>query len=163
MRFLLVLTLALPMSVSAQDVHFSGDATLACLTRTEDHAARLMCAGLSAGNCINAPGGQTTVGMVDCFDREWRLWDLMLNQNYQARMAEAKVRDKEAVGYGQSVAKEAETLRNMQRSWISYRDAACTYERSLWGGGTGGGPATVACMMELTAAQAIRLETRFGP
>ena len=47
----------------------------------------------------------------------------------------------------------------MQRAWIGWRDATCDYERAQWGGGTGGGPATVACLMRLTGEQALYLET----
>jgi uncharacterized protein YecT (DUF1311 family) len=53
-------------------------------------------------------------------------------------------------------------LRDMQRTWIAYRDAACAYERSQWGGGTGGGPATADCLMRMTAAQALALEQRLA-
>ena len=47
----------------------------------------------------------------------------------------------------------------MQRAWIAYRDARCGYEYSLWQGGTGGGPASVACYMEVTGEQALYLES----
>jgi uncharacterized protein YecT (DUF1311 family) len=50
----------------------------------------------------------------------------------------------------------------MQRAWIGYRDAACAYEESQWGGGTGGGPASVDCAMRLTARQALALEARLA-
>ena len=45
----------------------------------------------------------------------------------------------------------------MQRSWIAFRDAACSYEASRWGGGSGAGPAATGCVMQLTARQALRL------
>ena len=48
----------------------------------------------------------------------------------------------------------------MQRAWTAYRDAACAYEVSTWGGATGGGPAGEDCMMRLTARQALVLEDR---
>ena len=52
----------------------------------------------------------------------------------------------------------AVALRAMQRAWIGFRDATCDYERSLWGGGTGGGPATAACLMRMTGEQTLYLE-----
>jgi len=51
-----------------------------------------------------------------------------------------------------------ESLRTMQRAWISFRDASCLYEQAQWMGGTGGGPATQACHMHETARQALKLE-----
>lgn len=51
-----------------------------------------------------------------------------------------------------------EALRNMQRAWINYRDAGCLYEQAQWFGGTGGGPATMACHMHETARQTLVLE-----
>ena len=50
----------------------------------------------------------------------------------------------------------------MQRAWIGYRDAACAYEASQWGGGTGAGPAAVGCMMTLTGRQALALEEKLA-
>ena len=45
----------------------------------------------------------------------------------------------------------------MQRKWIDFRDAACAFEASKWGGGTGGGPAATQCHLTLTAQQYLRL------
>ncbi|MFT5363966.1 MAG: hypothetical protein ACI9VX_001592 [Dinoroseobacter sp.] len=46
----------------------------------------------------------------------------------------------------------------MQRAWIEYRDATCSYEAAQWGGGTGAGPAFAGCLTRLTAEQALYLE-----
>jgi uncharacterized protein YecT (DUF1311 family) len=54
-------------------------------------------------------------------------------------------------------------LREMQRAWIPFRDARCGFEMSLWGGGTGGGPAYAECLMIVTAEQALYLETALAP
>jgi uncharacterized protein YecT (DUF1311 family) len=59
---------------------------------------------------------------------------------------------------GSAAPSQGDALKNMQRAWIAYRDATCDYERSHWGGGTGGGPATVSCLMYMTAEQALYLE-----
>ena len=53
-------------------------------------------------------------------------------------------------------------LREMQRAWIPYRDAACWYEYSTWGGGSGGGPANAECLMHLTGRQALEMEARLA-
>ena len=96
--------------------------------------------------------------MGECLDRELTFWDEMLNANYKAQMARAKASDEENKQYNPNLPSQSTALRDMQRAWITYRDAACDYERSQWGGGTGGGPATYACLMELTGLQALRLQ-----
>lgn len=141
----------------AQDVPFDPAATQDCLAAAETSDAGQACIGLSTNNCTQSPDGGTTVGMTFCLDQERDLWDVLLNKNYQARMAEAKQIDAEMRELGSSVASQENALRSMQQAWIPFRDASCDYERSKWGGGTGGGPATVACLMQLTARQALQL------
>ena len=51
-----------------------------------------------------------------------------------------------------------QNLREMQRSWITYRDARCGFEFAQWDGGTGQGPALLACLMVATAEQTLVLE-----
>ena len=97
--------------------------------------------------------------MSACFEAERVYWDTRLNAAYGQARAKAKTADAEMKALGSAAPSQAEALRAMQRSWIAYRDATCDYERSLWGGGTGGGPATVSCHMYLTARQARYLET----
>ena len=54
--------------------------------------------------------------------------------------------------------REREVDPEIFKRWIGYRDATCDYERSQWGGGTGGGPATLGCLMRLTGEQTLYLE-----
>ncbi|MEO0774677.1 MAG: lysozyme inhibitor LprI family protein, partial [Pseudomonadota bacterium] len=65
--------------------------------------------------------------------------------------------DAEMASIGASVASQEEALRAMQRAWIAYRDATCDYEYSQWGGGTGGGPALIGCIMRETGEQTLYL------
>ncbi len=144
-----------PVWVFAQDLSFSMAETERCLAET---AAADTCIGASAALCMESPGGQSTVGMGYCLEQEWLAWDARLNTAYQARMAEAKGIDAEMRDLGASVVSQATALRDMQRAWIPFRDAKCDFERSQWGGGTGGGPATLACLMTETARQTLYLE-----
>ena len=143
---------------------FSTTATEACVQQAATNTpslsgfAVLDCVGLSAGQCMTTPGGDTTVGMVECFDRELRYWDGRLNAAYSSRMEAAKAEDKELAAIGATAASLEQGLRGMQRAWIDYRDAACLYEQAQWMGGTGGGPATMACHLHETARQALKLE-----
>ena len=139
----------------AQDLNFDISGTQSCLGSMGDDGDKRQCIGVSAGNCMEtAPGGYSTAGMGGCMDRELTWWDGLLNQNYQRAMQRAKANDAENDGFGES---QATSLRDMQRAWIPFRDAKCTFERSQWGGGTGGGPATVSCLMYETAEQAMYL------
>ncbi len=155
---LLFAALALP--AKAQDILYSDQATQFCLDTAQTVDGRQSCIGKSAQVCMNTPAGGSTVGMGGCLDAERAFWDRMLNANYGLRMTEAKRADTEAGQHQQGLQSQAEALRDMQRAWIIYRDAACTYERSQWGGGSGGGPATIACLMRLTGLQALSLAAR---
>ena len=140
---------------AAQDIDYSDTVTAECLAKAEEYDDKRACIGRSANLCMEAPGGSSTYGMGGCLDGELSFWDALLNENYRARMAQAKSAD--AAETQDHLAIQAEALRDMQRAWITFRDAACDYERSQWGGGTGGGPATLACLMQLTGEQALRL------
>jgi uncharacterized protein YecT (DUF1311 family) len=85
--------------------------------------------------------------MGGCLDQERKFWDARLNARY--RELTAQHADDPLIG---------ERLRDMQRAWIGYRDARCDYEFVQWRGGTGGGPAVIACLMQSTAEQVFTLE-----
>ena len=138
---------------------FSPAATEACLAEMTDTQDPTTCIGSSANHCMETTeGGWSTYGMSQCLDRELQYWDVRLNAAYKTVRATRKATDKEMSDLGSAAPSQGDALKNMQRAWIVYRDATCDYERSLWGGGTGGGPATVSCLMYMTAEQALYLE-----
>lgn len=143
---------------NAQDLTFTPDATLSCL----DADATETCIGRAAQACIETPDGYTTVGMGFCYDAERRFWDDRLNAAYQALLHREAALEAEMTEIGATVPPTVAPLREMQRAWIPFRDAACDYERVQWGGGTGQGPATAACLMQETGRQALRLERRLS-
>lgn len=150
-------------SVARAEPAFAPAATEACVSAAAAAAPSLSgytvldCAGRSAQACMALPGGDSTMGMITCLEGELRYWDRRLNAAYAKRMAAAKAADAEPKIRG-AAPSLGESLRGMQRSWISYRDAACRYEQAQWLGGSGAGPATIACQMTETARQALRLE-----
>jgi uncharacterized protein YecT (DUF1311 family) len=159
MRNALICFLVLASPAAAQDLVFDPGVTEACLAS----GAGADCIGRASDLCMaQTPGGDTTVGMGGCLDRELGWWDDRLNRVYGRLMAEEKATDAEMKRIGATVPSLSETLRAMQRAWIPFRDAACDYERAQWGGGSGGGPATLACLMDLTARQSLRLESHLG-
>lgn len=157
MRAVLLACALLAGPVAAQEITYSDAATVECLAGAQEFTDQRACIGLSSNLCMEAPGGYSTYGMGGCLDAELTFWDGLLNENYRARMVQSKSADEDAALYQPELPSQAEALRDMQRAWITFRDAACDYERSQWGGGTGGGPATLACLMQMTGEQALRL------
>jgi len=157
MRAALLACALLAGPVAAQEITYSDAATAECLAGAQEFTDQRACIGLSSNLCMEAPGGYSTYGMGGCLDAELTFWDGLLNENYRARMVQSKSADEDAALYQPELPSQAEALRDMQRAWITFRDAACDYERSQWGGGTGGGPATLACLMQMTGEQALRL------
>ena len=148
MRFALITFLA-AAPATAQELVFSDSPTQSCLQEAVGVAEVHGCVGRSADACMrDTPGGETTVGMAACLDREFTFWDDRLNAVYRDVRAQAR-----QAGGGQ-----AEALLAMQRAWITYRDARCDFARSQWSGGTGAGPASVMCLMHATAEQVFVLE-----
>lgn len=157
-RFLICGLILAAAPASAQELAFDPAFTLDCLAGGGGEA----CIGRAAEACTLAPDGYTTVGMGFCYGAEWELWDARLNAAYDQVMEMEESLDAEMAEIGATVPKTAPALRDMQRAWIVFRDAACDYERAQWGGGTGQGPATAACLMTETARQTLRLEARLA-
>lgn len=72
--------------------------------------------------CMSGPGGQTTMGMIECGAAELKAQDARLNRAYQAAQKRLeKPRQKAA-------------LQKAQRAWIAFRDADCaSYLDADWG------------------------------
>lgn len=135
------------------------------LDKGRDHGAadpRTSCIGIAAAACMETEGGSTTVGMGFCLDQERQFWDAKLNQAYGEVMTGAKATDRELSDLGSAAEKQEPLLREMQRNWIGFRDAACGFERSRWGGGSGGGPGALQCLLTLTAQQYLWLDQYRG-
>lgn len=162
MKCLIAVLIIAATPVLAQDLSWSPMETETCLERADSMTSREACVGRSATACIEQPGAYTTVGMVWCFMRAGDYWDERLNRAYTRLMALEETADAEIRSYGGRAPAMAPALRDMQRAWIAFRDAACEYEVTQWGGGTGGGPAHADCRMRMTARQALVLENRLA-
>lgn len=159
MRPVLLAASLLASSAAAQEVRFSPAATDACVAQAVTLEGKRGCLGVSAQQCMGAgSGGSTTIGMMDCLDQEREYWDARLNAAYKAVRAKARASDAELDNWGSSAPRTAPALKQMQRAWITYRDTTCEFERAQWGGGSGGGPAVLSCLMRLTGEQALYLE-----
>jgi uncharacterized protein YecT (DUF1311 family) len=153
MRAALAVMIALSGPAMAQDgrPEFQDDLLETCLAGQGE--APESCIGKAANLCMEAEGGYTTVGMSYCLSQELAQWDGLLNTAYTAVMAQSKATDAEMEELGSAAPKQAPLLQQTQRNWIAFRDAACSYEGSRWGGGTGAGPAGTDCMLTQTARQ----------
>lgn len=159
LSIILFAVLSLPVNAQSDDLSFSIDETKACLNDAKDQA-RLDCIGLSSNQCQSSASGSTTVGMGFCLNSELEWWDARLNETYASLVKLEKSDDEEAQREGWNAPKKYPPLQTLQRNWIKYRDALCEYEAVQWGGGTGAGPAFLACMMHETARQTILLQAR---
>jgi uncharacterized protein YecT (DUF1311 family) len=169
MRRFVLLAAALALApalntIAHADPVFSTKATAVCVAAATTDSpslsgfAVLECVGDASQACMNTPGGDSTMGMMDCLQQELGYWDKKLNAAYAKRLAIAKKHDAQMASPSNATESIEDSLRKMQRAWISFRDASCIYEQSQWMDGTGAGPAGTACRMEETARQALKLE-----
>jgi len=117
----------------------------ACLKtawQAEDSGGR--CIGRVARHCRDRPEADTTHGEMDCYRREARIWDGMLNGEYQALLAAIE-------GKGQQ-----ERLREAQRQWLRGQAADCEMPMVLLDG-TMAQTMVESCRMQTTAERALML------
>lgn len=139
---------------AATDLRFDAAPTEMCLAAVSDDAQAYGCVGRAATACMEQPGGETTVGMGFCLDAELDLWDGKLNGAYQALRADLTAQD---AGRTNAAISLSDSARDMQRAWIGFRDARCSFEAAQWQGGTGCSPAFLGCTMQMTAEQTLYL------
>ncbi len=144
---------------AAQQLVYSDEHTASCLNVGKTPQQREACISVSANACMeDTPGGYSTAVMGGCLEKELNWWDRRLNRVYRQEMKRAKAEDA-AMGFAGTPQSQARALRAMQRAWITYRDASCDYQASLWTGGTGAGPARIGCLMDMTAKQSLVLDS----
>ena len=146
----------LAVPAAAQEVPFDSATLEACLAE----GAGADCIGRGAAACMEGDFGGSNASMSLCWRVEGDWWDAELNRTYAALIELRTERDDELRELGSAAPPTVHTLREMQRAWIAFRDAACAYEFAQWSGGTGGNPAHAACAMRLTAEQTLALQAR---
>jgi len=97
---------------------------------------------LVAEPCIEKDG--SNLGTADCYRIERAIWDEILNENYKELMG--SIEDK----------KVQAKLKDMQRSWIAYRDTTCDF---YWHKiqGSMSVPMTASCQLRETARRVFLL------
>jgi uncharacterized protein YecT (DUF1311 family) len=91
----------------------------------------------------------TTVDSANCFGSASKEADHKLNQVYSQVLSVLRPDDQQK-------------LRAAQRSWLQFRDATCTAEKSLYAGGTAASTAYLACLEEITRQRTADLQTTYG-
>ena len=149
-------------SAAAQGLEGSYDPSILddCMTAAKSPDAQRACIGVGAEACTLGEGGSTTIGYGYCFGSEGEDWDARLNAVYQTLLPQQARLHEDLQSFNPDFSNPQDRMRDMQRNWIAYRDAACDWEYLQWSGGTGGGPAIAQCLMELTALQTIFLMQR---
>jgi uncharacterized protein YecT (DUF1311 family) len=82
----------------------------------------------------------STYDIGNCMARILKKVDIELNAVYQQSLKTAKE-------YSPA---DVQNLKDAERKWITYRDAACKAERGLWGLGTGAPNAHMGCLVRIT-------------
>jgi len=119
------------------------------------------CIGTIAEPCAD-DAGRSTVQMVQCMQRETEAWDVILNEQWPALMADAKERDKLNEPEANGLPSSAKSLREAQRAWIAFRDAECLYAYSEWGVGSFRNIAAAGCQRDMTAKRVIEFHARLN-
>lgn len=120
------------------------------------HDSLVDCIGTSVSSCEKEFLKVGIFPKSECVAFELKWWDSLLNIAYKERMVEAK---ESPLPRNKLLKSDPEALRDMQRTWIAYRDATCEFVYLYFGGGTAGPTAETECLLDLTARQAIFLKS----
>jgi uncharacterized protein YecT (DUF1311 family) len=93
----------------------------------------------------------TTFDMSVCLSKIRDGVDAELNTTYEKALAMAQ----------RFTSEDVENLKDAERKWIAYRDAACKAEYSLWGKGSGGPNAHGMCVIRLTRQRTADLKSAY--
>jgi uncharacterized protein YecT (DUF1311 family) len=124
----------------------------ACLTALDKRSSagqeiyEAKCLLKVADPCIGGDDGSVRDRRkIECFDREQRVWDKIINDSYKTVMNRLEP-------------EQAEKLRDMQRAWIHVRDLTCTFWYDYFQG-TMANPMIASCQNREAARRAIYLRT----
>ena len=114
----------------------------------------LACIGLAVAPCEQRFYAAGHPPKSACLHDEYEWWDVQLNRAYQVLMKETKQAD--AVDKNR-IFSDVDSLRQMQRAWLGYRDATCHFSYLRFGGGTAGPAGKAECLLFLTGRQTLFL------
>ena len=82
--------------------------------------------------------------MMACSDSETKIWDALLNTEYQRLL-------------GAVEGKTKDDIVKAQRQWVGLRDADCAIPYALFDGGTMAQPIGANCLMQSTAERMLQV------
>jgi uncharacterized protein YecT (DUF1311 family) len=137
----------LASAVGAQELSVDAALVRACHAGTALGAPSAPCIGEAARACQALPGGDTTLGISECLMAETRVWEAVLQAEYE-RQEEAL-----AAWSGGLDAQLAVT----QAAWRDYREAECALRYAYWIDGSIRTIMAADCHLKKTAARAQEL------
>ncbi|RVT85611.1 DUF1311 domain-containing protein [Rhodobacteraceae bacterium CCMM004] len=111
-------------------------------------------ASAGAAQQIDCAAAVAQVELTWCAEQDYLRADAELNAAYAAAVAAARQMD--AAG-GAGAVPVAEMLRDAQRAWIPFRDAACAAEAQVARGGSIMGQITHQCLARVTRGRTLDL------
>ena len=112
-----------------------------CLKSKPD--AQESCIGIVSNPCLDRDSTKSTADQNACIDREFAVWDDILNETYR------RLRDK--LDDAQKT-----KLRDMQRAWVASKEKTCAFYWDYYQG-TMASPMAAACVNKETARRALFL------
>jgi uncharacterized protein YecT (DUF1311 family) len=117
----------------------------ACLKSADaDNGKPHDCIGRVADACLDKPENQSTHAMMACSDSETKIWDALLNAEYQRLLGAVERKTKDDIV-------------KAQRQWVGLRDADCAIPYALFDGGTMAQPIGANCVMANTAERMLQV------
>ena len=104
---------------------------------------------------VDCSMAETQQDMNICAEQDWQLADDELNLAYAKAMILMRNIDADLPAEDQGA---VQNLRNAQRSWVTFRDAACAAEAYMMHGGSAEPLLLFGCMARLTAVRTLDLE-----
>ncbi|MGD9980506.1 MAG: lysozyme inhibitor LprI family protein [Hyphomonadaceae bacterium] len=117
-----------------------------CVAEAQPEARRA-CIGLVSSRCMEEPGGDTTVGMVQCAQAETRQWEAIRHRQIVALRARES----------ESQLALLDAALTEQARWAL---ANCSYEASRYEGGTLAQVVAATCIRDQTAELTLSLIAR---
>jgi len=142
---------ATPMAIAAEDAAAPQSPIENCLVlATDDLDAQRACIGRVATWCVeNTPGGETTVGIIQCVHSEQMQWE-------NVRAAEvAKMR-------AQETPSQVALLNQAITEQARWTEARCAYEASIYEGGSLSRVIAAQCLRNAAAEHALYLRNRYS-
>lgn len=116
----------------------------------------MLAASAAGAQEIDCDTAQVQLELTFCAERDWKIADADLNAAYKAAQKLMASIDAELPKAEQGA---ASSLRDAQRAWVTFRDAACNAEGFTWHGGSGEPMIVYGCRAMLTRERAAGLWT----